>query len=367
MAEKAKYCEHFSVPRSAFADLSGVLASIDFGCSLVKLVFVPKEEVLDDACQELTLHCLTFLPSQFDDVLEVLKSRVHFPKNAPLRVTGVGCVRHEAKIESVLNCKTDFVQEFLAAARGTFFLASKCEHSAVFHATTESVGDDAPVVLPDLAKHFLSVMRTKLTKNNPPPGTPFPAILLLIGSGAAVCYIDAEGCTRMMTGLSVAGRTFLGLSRLLLGTSDYAEIMALAEKGDARSTALLVKHMLIDDPHSPYGLCDPEEPIQPFGHVPNDNKGLDSYSREDLAAGLVHMLCSIFFFFSLSTSEATGVNRYYIGGNWPRSQSVRATWDRSYRTLFPDMLEFSFLRTGHLGAIGAMITDPAESMKYMLM
>lgn len=365
MAECATYSETFSVPREVFADVNAVLASIDFGCSLIKAVLVPKEEQLDKAKDRLTLHCLTFQPSEFDAMLKALKSRVHFASGVPMRITGVGCARFNSQIEAELGCKTVFVEEFLSAARGMHFLVNNCDPAAFFHPDPPVADQNSSKAMPDVMKHIIEGMRQKCGRNNPKSGA-FPAIMFLVGSGAASILIDEQGRSKMLTGISVAGRTFLGLSRLLLGTSDYKKIIALAEKGDARETAFLIRHMIEENPASPYGLHDPNIPIQPFGHVPNDDKDLESYRKEDIAAGLVHMICSLFFFFSMSSSESTGINRYYVGGNWPRAEIIRNTWCQSYSSMFPDTLHFKFAKTGHLGAVGAMLTDPADMMKYLL-
>lgn len=82
----------------------------------------------------------------------------------------------------------------------------------------------------------------------------------------------------MIGGLWFAGRSFLGLAKLLLGTDDYDEILELASRGKRNAVDTEVQDVLANDPNSPYGQFPPNLPIFSFG------KGVDNdKTREDTA------------------------------------------------------------------------------------
>jgi type II pantothenate kinase len=70
-------------------------------------------------------------------------------------------------------------------------------------------------------------------------GLPPRYLLVSLGTGTSVLSID-DGRVERVGGTALGGGTVLGLGRLLLGVESFAELAALAERGDRRGVDLLV-------------------------------------------------------------------------------------------------------------------------------
>jgi type II pantothenate kinase len=70
-------------------------------------------------------------------------------------------------------------------------------------------------------------------------GLPARYLLVSLGTGTSVLSIDA-GAVERVGGTALGGGTVLGLGRLLLGVESFADLAAMAERGDRRRVDLLV-------------------------------------------------------------------------------------------------------------------------------
>ena len=107
-------------------------------------------------------------------------------------------------------------------------------------------------------------------------------IIVSAGSGTA-CIHAHKGIFTHCSGTGVGGGTVLGLSKLLLGTTDPEEIAALAEKGDESFVDLILEDVV----SGPIGQLPSNTTAVNFGKVSKDNI---EYSREDIAAGIVNLV-----------------------------------------------------------------------------
>jgi type II pantothenate kinase len=60
----------------------------------------------------------------------------------------------------------------------------------------------------------------------------FPYLLVNIGSGVSIVKVDGEGQYERISGSSVGGGTFWGLSRLLTGLHNFDDMLAMSAKGN---------------------------------------------------------------------------------------------------------------------------------------
>ena len=107
-------------------------------------------------------------------------------------------------------------------------------------------------------------------------------IIVSAGSGTA-CIHAHKGIFTHCSGTGVGGGTVLGLSKLLLGTSDPVEIAALAEKGDESFVDLILEDVV----SGPIGQLPSDTTAVNFGKVSKEDI---EYSREDIAAGIVNLV-----------------------------------------------------------------------------
>ena len=101
-------------------------------------------------------------------------------------------------------------------------------------------------------------------------------IIVSAGSGTA-CIHAHMGKYTHCSGTGVGGGTVLGLSKLLLGTSDPIEIAALAEKGSESEVDLILEDVV----SGPIGQLPSTTTAVNFGKVSKMDR---EYAREDIAA-----------------------------------------------------------------------------------
>src|SRR5215831_7713447 len=70
-------------------------------------------------------------------------------------------------------------------------------------------------------------------------GLPDRYLLVSLGTGTSVLSVE-DGRVERVGGTALGGGTVLGLGKLLLGVESFAELAALAERGDRRSVDLLI-------------------------------------------------------------------------------------------------------------------------------
>jgi len=73
---------------------------------------------------------------------------------------------------------------------------------------------------------------------------PSPAIVVSLGTGTGIVLADPPSAPQRLVGSGIGGGTLLGLSKLLLGTTDVARIGELAKRGDVSRCDLTVGDIL---------------------------------------------------------------------------------------------------------------------------
>ena len=66
----------------------------------------------------------------------------------------------------------------------------------------------------------------------------FPYLLVNIGSGVSMVKVEGEGQFERISGSSLGGGTFWGLSRLLTGKKDFDEVLEMSMQGDNANVSL---------------------------------------------------------------------------------------------------------------------------------
>ena len=107
-------------------------------------------------------------------------------------------------------------------------------------------------------------------------------IIVSAGSGTA-CIHASEGIYTHCSGTGVGGGTILGLSKLLLGTTDPIEIASLASKGDESEVDLILKDVI----SGPIGQLPSTTTAVNFGKISKVDSG---YTREGIAAGIINLV-----------------------------------------------------------------------------
>ena len=109
-----------------------------------------------------------------------------------------------------------------------------------------------------------------------------PIIIVSAGSGTA-CILAQDGNFMHCSGTGVGGGTVLGLSKLLLGTTDPVEIAELAKAGNESGVDLILEDVV----SGPIGELPSDTTAVNFGKI---SKIDSEISKEDIAAGIVNLV-----------------------------------------------------------------------------
>ena len=115
-------------------------------------------------------------------------------------------------------------------------------------------------------------------------GAPAPAIVVSLGTGTGIVLAHPPEPPVRLVGSAVGGGTLLGLARLLLGTTDVAEIGLLASRGDVALCDLTVGDII----GGGVGPVSAEATAAHFARVGRPGAAIPG--RADLAAGLMNLI-----------------------------------------------------------------------------
>jgi len=142
-----------------------------------------------------------------------------------------------------------------------------------------------------------------------------PVLVVSAGSGTAV--VEARGDQYAhVTGTGVGGGTLLGLSRLLLHTTDPHQIDALAQRGDPNGADL----SLADVVSGPIGQLPADATAVNFGRLARYDLAV---SRADLAAALVTLVGQVIALIAINAARAQQIERIVVIGHLIDMDSVR--------------------------------------------
>ncbi len=136
---------------------------------------------------------------------------------------------------------------------------------------------------PGTARRFgefesLGAGSTFLNGESPSP-VRLPCILVSVGTGTSILLLEGAGGVRRVGGTALGGGTLIGLSKLLLSTANFQEVVSLASAGDRRNVDLRV-----GDFYEPGEIAlVPDLTAANFGKVTNP-------SRQDLAAAICGLI-----------------------------------------------------------------------------
>ena len=194
----------------------------------------------------------------------------------------------------------------------------------------------------------------------------YPYLLVNIGSGVSIMKVYEDGKFERVTGTSLGGGTFWGLSKMLTGISDFKDVEELSDIGDNKKVDLLVSDIYGGD-YEDIGL--PGYVIaSSFAKVTNNNnlntgvttnntntKVTNNFDREDIIKSLLYMIsdniCQIAY---LSIKHDEDIKDVLFTGSFMTAGPV--LWKKlSYGIEFwsKDKMKAKFLKhEGYFGALG---------------
>lgn len=143
------------------------------------------------------------------------------------------------------------------------------------------------------------------------------ALVVSAGSGTAAVHATRERCWHV-SGTGVGGGTLMGLSRLLLGTVDPAEIDALALAGSPNALNLTIGEII----GGPIGQLPADTTAVNFGRAAR--YPVDA-SQSDVAAALVNMVGQVIAVLAINAARAERLAPIVVIGHLTDMPSIRAT------------------------------------------
>lgn len=130
------------------------------------------------------------------------------------------------------------------------------------------------------------------------------SVVVSMGTGTSYVLVEGDKLTHL-GGIAIGGGTILGLSKLLLNTQDVDAIQALSSQGDYKQIDLLIG----DISKQPLPGLNLNVTAANFGKVE------EMVSKEDIAAGIVHMVIENLCHTGTLIAQNMGVKEFILIGS----------------------------------------------------
>ena len=160
--------------------------------------------------------------------------------------------------------------------------------------------------------------------------------LIVVSMGTGTSFVKVSGNeVKHIGGIGIGGGTILGLSRLLLKTQEFEQIIDLAQRGSLASIDLQIQD-----------ICNHPLPGLPMDATASSfGKAAANAPTEDIAAGIVHMVLQSIGQAAILSSLNSDVDDFILIGNLtrlPQCAEVFPVLERMYgkRFIIPKYAEY---------------------------
>ncbi|KAI5631748.1 fumble domain-containing protein [Phthorimaea operculella] len=293
-----------------------------------------------------TLHFIRFPTTEVGAFLQLARSKGMADLVNTIYATGGGAYKFEEDFIKEVNMRLSKLDELDALISGILFVDSTNAHECYYWAPP----DETPLDNHQTDQTALSAYVRKPFDFS----TPYPFILVNIGSGVSMLVVNGPNEFHRVSGTSLGGGTFLGLCCLLTGCSSFEEAISLAQAGDNTTVDKLVRDIYGGD-YARFGL--PGDLVaSSFGQMCSAERRA-KVSREDLArATLVTITNNIGSIARLCASNEN-IERVVFCGNFLRVNPLSMKllsyamtyWSRgALKALFLE-------HEGYFGAVGCLL------------
>jgi type II pantothenate kinase len=175
------------------------------------------------------------------------------------------------------------------------------------------------------------------------------ALVVSMGTGTAIVIADGRE-VRHIGGSGIGGGTLIGLSRYILNTTDFYNIVDLASKGNLGNVDLNIRDISQVE----------------MGNIPlsatasNFGKHSDLANQADLALGLINMVCQTIGMMCVFASREEKIDQIVLTGKLVRLPQARSIFSRlgklfGKRFIIPEYAEYST-------AVGSAYSIPAVNL-----
>lgn len=170
---------------------------------------------------------------------------------------------------------------------------------------------------------------------------------MVVSMGTGTSFVEVKkGVPRHLGGIGIGGGTIMGLSKLMLNTSDAKKIQELATSGKVGNIDLRIGDISKD----PLPGLDLEITASNFG------KASSRANCEDKAAGIVHMVIETVCQTAVLISNGLNIRNYVLIGNLTKFSECNDVC-AMIKTMYPDV-NFIIPKDGEYAtAIGTALAD----------
>jgi len=129
-------------------------------------------------------------------------------------------------------------------------------------------------------------------------------IISNIGTGTSVIEATKDKITHL-GGTGIGGGTIIGLSKELIHSTTFENILRLADSGDLSKVDLLIEDISV----SGISFLDPKSTASNFG------KMLDTANKEDIALGIINLVYQVIGVISVFAAKSKNADSVLITGN----------------------------------------------------
>lgn len=280
------------------------------------------------------LHFIRFPTSVMKAFIELAKEKGMAETISTVCATGGGAYKFEQDIKLELNMSLHKFDELDSLISGIQFIES---HNSKELYYWENPQDDNMAV-----------------RRSYDFSSPYPFILVNIGSGVSILSVRGPGQYQRVCGTSLGGGTFLGLCCLLTKCSTFEEALELAAKGDNKKVDKLVKDIYGGD-YNKFGLSG-DIVASSFGQMNVLDKAGDA-CKEDLARATLMMITNNIGSIARLCCKSEQIQRCVFVGNFLRINTVAM---RSLSTAMEfwsagSMKALFCQHEGYFGAVGCLL------------
>lgn len=232
--------------------------ALDIGGSLAKLIYLQPHDPSGTKPRPLKIHrvddsitttlsvqvtlfngTLHFFATETRNIHKLLKFiRSHWAHSNPahrhIRATGGGALKYAQMFKKEIDVTLSALDEMKCTVAGLNFLLTSVDNEVYYYNNTENPLASKPSVSPSLPNLSRSRQFVDSTRH------PFPYLLVNIGSGVSIIKVTDHDCYQRVSGSSLGGGTFWGLSRLLLNCATFDDVIHLTRTGNNANIDMLV-------------------------------------------------------------------------------------------------------------------------------
>ena len=185
--------------------------------------------------------------------------------------------------------------------------------------------------------------------------SPFPYLLVNIGSGVSILKVTSPGTFERVSGSSLGGGTYWGLCRLLTKCARFEDVLDIAENGDATEVDMLVRDIY----GGGYDAMNLNSSMvaSSFGKLVMKDNPREGIKEEDLAIALLMMITNNIGQVSYLNAQVHKCTKIFFVGSFLRHNAISCRrlafaidfWSKG-------AMEALFLtHEGYFGALGTLL------------